>query len=825
MNLKTQLAAVAGLFLLLPPAFVPAGEGQPAQSNVANAPSAAVEHWRSLKFGLFIHWGPVSLRGTEIGHSRGTLVPIEEYDALHKQFNPVKFNADEWVRLAKQAGMKYMVPIARHHDGFCMFDTKLTDYNIMRGRFGRDPLKELAEACRRQGIDFGAYLSVADWWHPDFPLGSPKGFTRKPNANMDRYERYFLGQIRELLGNYGPLLTIWFDYPQEFDARRGSRAMQLIRSLQPDVMVNDRLASPMGKAIPGDYDTPEQKLGGMQTHRPWETCMTLGTQWSWKPDDRIKSLKECIHALVGAVGGDGNLLLNVGPMPDGQIEPRQAARLREIGAWLEKYGESIYATRGGPFERGRWGAATYKGNTIYLHLLDPTLDVVKLAPLRRKIVDCRVLSGGKAEVKQSDAALEVSVPKSARQEIDTIVALELDGPAADARVPLWDMEKLSVPPQIVAVDPEREQGEIKAIFFEGLPWRDMPTRVFAYYAIPKVEHGKKVPAMVLVHGGGGSASAAWLKLWLDRGYAAISVDTCGNQPGDSRGAAGDKPINYARHAHAGPPGWGGFDQTSWPVHDQWTFHAVADAILAHSLIRSMPEVDAERVGLTGVSWGGYLASIVAGVDQRLRFVAPVYGCGFFNPAAPWPGEFQKIGPVETNYWLGLWEPAVYLRDARMPMLWVSGTNDFAFSLESLQESYRLPRAERTLAIRVRMPHSQEAATSAPEIFAFADAMLRGGQPLAEVDISRRRGLEVGARVKSAAPIEKVELIYTLDSGPWQERKWQAAEARFDPATGTASASLPPSAAAYFFNVFDSRGLVSSSEHFRVINVSPQPPTP
>ena len=320
----------------------------------ANAPPEAVARWRQLKFGLFVCWGPVSLKGTEIGHSRGVQVPVDEYDNLYKRFNPVKFDADEWAQIAKDAGTKYVVLITKHHDGFCMFDTKYLDYNIMHTPLGRDVTKEFARACRNRGLALGLYYSVADWWHPDFPLGSPKGRIRKQDANLDRYERYMRGQLAELLRNYGPLLTLWFDYPMEFDALRGMRVLKEVRSLQPDVLVNDRLAAPMGSAIPGDYDTPEQRVGLMQTDRPWETCMTIGTAWSWKPDDKVKSLGDCLQTLVKVVGGDGNLLLDVGPMPDGRIEPRQVQRLKEMGQWLAKYGESIYGTRGGPLERGDW---------------------------------------------------------------------------------------------------------------------------------------------------------------------------------------------------------------------------------------------------------------------------------------------------------------------------------------------------------------------------------------------------------------------------------------------------------------------------------------
>jgi alpha-L-fucosidase len=775
------------------------------QSLPQGAPPEAVAKWRQMKFGLFIHWGPVSLVGTEIGHSRGLQVPIEQYDELYKRFNPVKYDASEWAQIAKDAGVKYVVLITKHHDGFCMFDTKHVDYNIMHTPLNRDVTKEFAKACRQQGLALGLYYSVADWWHPDFPLGSPKGFVRKPGANLDRYEQVMRGQLAELLRNYGPLVTLWFDYPMEFDARRGARVLDEVREIQPDVLVNDRLASPMGRAIPGDYDTPEQRVGMMQTDRPWETCMTLGTQWSWKPDDRLKSLRECLQTLIKVAGGDGNLLLDVGPMPDGRIEPRQVERLKEMGTWLAKYGESIYGTRGGPFQRGDWGAATCKDDTIYLHLLNADRNTVRLPPLKRKIISTSVLTGGTATVKTIPAGLEVSVPKADRQQIDTIVAVKLDGPAADAAAPLWDMTELSKPPRTYD-DPKHSTDQVKAIFFDGVPWQGKPTRVFAYCGVPKSKDGRKVPAVVLVHGAGGSASLTWVKLWLDRGYAVIGMDTCGNVPGTQWN-------NFTRHEHAGPPGWGGFDQTDLPPRDQHTFHAVADIILAHSLIRSLPGVDPDRVALIGGSWGGYLSAIAAGIDHRFRCIVPVYGCGFVHVNSAWLPQFQEMGPAKADYWSSLWDPSVYLRGAKTPILWVSGTNDFAYPLDSLRASYELPEGPRTLAIRVRMPHNQETSSQCKEVHAFVESHLRGGQPLAQVAIRRRHGQQVGARFRGPSPMVKAELNYTLDAGPWTQRNWQTIPAELDAAAGTAAGVLPQGATAYYFSLIDQRGLAVSTEHY------------
>jgi len=411
-SLATAVLMAYGAWCSMAAAEVP-------QDSPPGAPPEAIAKWRQMKFGMFIHWGPVSLKGTEIGWSRGKQVPVEEYDRLYLKFNPQEFDAEQWVKTAKNAGMKYIVFTSKHHDGFCMFDTKQTDYSIIHSPFARDVVKELAEACRKEGLAFGTYYSVCDWYHPDFPLGSPGGKTEKPNPNLDRYEQYLCRQVEELIRHYGPLLTMWFDYPQKFDAERGRRVHNFVRSLQPDILINDRCG------LPGDYATPEQKIGAMSADRPWETCLTLCQQWAWKPDDEMKSFAECVRILVNVVGGDGNLLLNVGPMPDGRIEPRQAERLAQIGQWLERYGESIYGTRGGPFPRESWGASTQKDNTIYLHVLDRTLDQLQLPPLKRKIADCSVLTGGTATVKQTAEAVEVVLPNVKDRQADTIVALQL----------------------------------------------------------------------------------------------------------------------------------------------------------------------------------------------------------------------------------------------------------------------------------------------------------------------------------------------------------------------------------------------------------------
>ncbi len=399
--------------------------------------AASIERWRNLRFGLFLHWGPVSLKATEIGWSREAEVPAKEYDALYRRFNPIKFNADEWVSIAEAAGMKYLVLTAKHHDGFCLWDTRQTTYNIMHTPFGRDVVRELSEACCRRNLPFGVYYSTCDWHHPDFPLTGRGGSKVRRRSNIERYTDYLEAQVRELLGNYGPLLTLWFDVPQCFDARRGERIIRLVRSIQPDVLVNNRTGAR------GDYDTPEQRLGWLNIDRAWESCITIGSQWAWRPKEKLKSLRECVHSLVRSAGGDGNLLLNVGPTPSGNIEPRQAARLGKIGDWLERYGESVLGTRGGPYSPSEAFACTRKANHLYLHLLKGERIHFKLAGLPAKITGWKALTGGRVKVRQTDSDIEITFSRRDAEKLDTIIQLDLDQPAEDVHL-LCSLERDAV---------------------------------------------------------------------------------------------------------------------------------------------------------------------------------------------------------------------------------------------------------------------------------------------------------------------------------------------------------------------------------------------
>jgi hypothetical protein len=388
--------------------------------------------------------------------------------------------------------------------------------------------------------------------------------------------------------------------------------------------------------------------------------------------------------------------------------------------------------------------------------------------------------------------------------LGTCSAASLPGP--------WDLSQLSHAPHTIDAVAPQEAG-MKAFFFEGLPWHGKPTRIFAWYGAPAHKVEERVPAIVLVHGGKGTAFADWVKLWNDRGYAAIAIDTCGALP--SRGFGEPSGVERRpRHNFAGPPCWdSSFEQVDWPVQDQWTFHAVADIILANSLLRSFPKVDPKRIGITGISWGGYLTAIAASVDPRFCFAVPVYGCGFLGKDSVWTADFKKMGEVDARKWLELWDPSVYLHRAKMPFLWVSGTNDFAYPLDSLQESYLLPLGPRTLSIRMRMPHGHGGPGERPEeIHAFADQITRSGKPLADIRAQGVKGRNAWVRYESLVPIKRAELTYTTDGGVWQDRRWLAIPAEIDDRRYEARASLPAGVTVYYFNLIDERGLLISSEH-------------
>lgn len=370
---------------------------------------------------------------------------------------------------------------------------------------------------------------------------------------------------------------------------------------------------------------------------------------------------------------------------------------------------------------------------------------------------------------------------------------------------VWNIDMLSKTPQFRETS-DLEAQDVKAIFYDGLSWKGKKTEVFAWYGVPENKHSKKLPAMVLIHGGGGTAFAEWVRLWNQRGYAAISMDLCGCVPKGEY-------ANWNRHDLGGPPGWGGFDQIDWETEDQWTYHAIADIILARSLIASFPEVDANRIGMTGISWGGYLNCIACGVDDRFKFGVPVYGCGFLGDNSCWLPVFQQMGEQKANKWLDIWDPSHYLKKATMPMLWVTGTNDFAYPMDSLQKSYLATKGQHTLCIRVRMPHGHGGAGENPEeIHAFANNLLCDGEPLAKITGQGYEGDTIWAKYDSVVPIVDVELCYTKESGDWANRLWYSETARLHTADKRVSAKVPDDVKVCYLNLIDEMGSVVSSEH-------------
>jgi alpha-L-fucosidase len=392
--------------------------------------------WAEGRYGLFIHWGPVSLKETEISWSRANSnpkcpnqgqIPVEVYDSLYRQFNPTHFSGAEWARLAKVAGVKYMVLTAKHCDGFLLWHSQADDYNIAQTPFRRDVCAELARAARGQGLRIGWYFSPMDWRDPDFRTERNALFVTRMQS-----------EVRELLTQCGRIDLLWFDWDGREPLYDQARTYQIVKELQPSIIIDNRLdlgPSNTDRQIlstNADYYTPEQSVGAYDDQRPWESCMTISRsgQWAWGGHkDGVKPFSACLEMLIRCAGGDGNLLLNVGPMPNGQIAPEQADRLKELGGWLANYGQSIYGTRGGPFKPGSYGASTRKGKTIFLHLWGGTRRSLKLPPIPAKVVRSRVLTGGNAEVRQTETGLEILVGQSDQAPLDTIIALELDRPA------------------------------------------------------------------------------------------------------------------------------------------------------------------------------------------------------------------------------------------------------------------------------------------------------------------------------------------------------------------------------------------------------------
>lgn len=397
---------------------------------------------------------------------------------------------------------------------------------------------------------------------------------------------------------------------------------------------------------------------------------------------------------------------------------------------------------------------------------------------------------------------------------DPIELFPVPVPPADRPQTVWNFPELSAVPETFPAEGKDlpRDGEIRPVFYAGEPYRGKPTRIFAWIGVPAHGPGEKLPGMVLVHGGGGTAYREWVKLWVARGYAAIAMDTCGAFLHSASAENADRHHNE----WSGPTGWGGFAAVDDPVTDQWMYHAVAAVIRGHSLLRSLPDVDSTRIGLTGISWGGIIAEVAAGVDARFRFAAPVYGCGFLGENSFWlTSDMQNMGRVQATRWLTLWDPSQYIGRASMPMLFCNGTNDKHFRPDSWQKTYRTKPGPRTLSLKIRMRHGHPPAGDPAEITVYADSMLRGGAPLPRVIDQGREKDQAWATFSSPVPLAKVELVYTKDTGDWMVREWLSTAVPIAAEATRVEATIPPGVTAYYFNLTDTRGCIVSTEHEEV----------
>jgi len=419
--------------------------------------SDRMDWWREARFGLFLHWGIYSIPAGEWkGNTtygewirESAQIPIKQYDEFVKQFNPVKFNADEWVAMAKNAGMKYIVITSKHHDGFCMFDSKETDFDIMSTPFKRDVLKELSDACARQGMTLCFYHSIMDWHHPDYlPRRKWESDRTAEGADMDRYIVHLKKQLKELLTNYGNIGVLWFDgeWEDTWTHERGKDLYDYLRKLKPNLIINNRVdkgrsgmaGMNKGKSYTGDFGTPEQEIP--LTGLPgvdWESCMTMNDNWGYnKNDQKWKSSLDLIRKLIDIASKGGNFLLNVGPTSQGVFPDASIQRLSEMGEWMKMNGESIYGTTASPFQKLSWGRCTQKAkgqNTVlYLQVFDWPADGQLVIPeLKNKLLKAYALNSNPQKQlrvsKSPNGTININGSSVNQSKYVTVIALEIEG--------------------------------------------------------------------------------------------------------------------------------------------------------------------------------------------------------------------------------------------------------------------------------------------------------------------------------------------------------------------------------------------------------------
>jgi alpha-L-fucosidase len=422
----------------------------PASAADKKARDQRLAWWSDARFGMFIHWGLYAQDGCfwkgqdgKTEHMmRHLQIPLVEYAKIADDFNPVKFNADEWAKIAKDAGMKYMIITSKHHDGFAMYDSPSSDYNIVRRTpWHRDPVKELSEACARNGLKFGVYYSLGrDWQDPDVPTSiKPDGSRRSntwdyPDEDKKDFSKYFerkvKPQVRELLTQYGPIAVMWFDTPEKISKAQSQELVGLIHSLQPDCIVNQRVGGGLG-----DYAVQEQQIPKGGEAQPWETCMTLNGHWGYKKNDsNWKPTETLLRNLIDIASKGGNFLLNVGPTGEGQIPSPSVERLGAVGQWMKVNGQSIYGTTASPLKQKiDWGRCTKKvgpdGTTLYLHVFNWPADGKLVVPGLRSNVESakRLADGSPLAAKSTEQGVVIEVPKTAPDRISSTVVLKLNG--------------------------------------------------------------------------------------------------------------------------------------------------------------------------------------------------------------------------------------------------------------------------------------------------------------------------------------------------------------------------------------------------------------